>query len=273
MQRLVTIVTLLAVLVFPACSLAHTTVIFPVSVRDGRQELKVVHFSPGSGDNIMGIRLHEKDTRVLKGLESIFMIHDGSRTDISGLALPDFYSVRNGTGESYTIPISRKLVSKAGDYVFVVRHVPHWKPRMGLYIQKIAKFYINRGGLITDWPHRVLKDAPEIVPLSAPYALYRGMIFRAEVVNEKGKLIPNARIHVEFLNYNPGEKGLDVSAPITQAQDMAERILFADRSGSFSFVPPLAGIWTFTLMDGDSGLEIEGKKLQFDSSVSIKVLP
>lgn len=253
--------------------MAHTTVIFPDTGKNGLHNLMVVHFMPWPGENIMGIRLHVKDTPAVKGLESMTMIHDGKRTDMSSLAVPAEYTVKKGKGACYRIPLSRKLISRAGDYVFIVKHIPHWKKYLGFYICKVSKFYINRGGLVTDWPNRLLEDAPEIIPLSPPSSVYEGTLFRAYVVDDTGKSIAHARIHAEFLNYKTGESSLDITAPTLSHRDMGDAVLFSDSSGAFSFVPPVEGVWTFTLVDGDSGMMINGKKLRYDSSISIAVKP
>jgi uncharacterized GH25 family protein len=266
-----TLAALIITLLFTVQVSAHTTVIFPQKTKDGEQHLMVVHFMPWYGDNIMGIRLHEEDTDHLKGLESISLIHNGEEKDISKQAVPLFYKVRNNNRECYSIPVKRKMVSRAGDYIFVVRHIPHWRKNKDMYIKKISKFFLNNGGLITDWPHRVLQDAPEIIPLSAPDSVHTGTIFRAEVVNDKGENIPHAKIHVEFLNYKTGDKGIDTSAPLLKDREIGETFLFTDNSGAFSFVPPREGIWTFTLVDGDKDIMINGKQLRYDSSMSLKV--
>jgi uncharacterized GH25 family protein len=266
-------ITLIAVLLLPLVAAAHTTVIFPETGKNGKVNLRVVHFMPWRGDSIMGIRLHQNDTATVKGLESISMIHDGIETDISDIARPAMCTVKDGKRECYEIPLSRNMISRAGDYIFVVEHILHWKKHLGYYIKKISKFFINQGGLVTDWPNRVLKDAPEIIPLSPPGSVYTGTLFRAQVVDDKGELIPHARIHVEFFNYEMCEGGISAAAPILRNRDMGDLVLFSDNSGAFSFVPPKEGIWTFTLVDGDHNVMIDGKKLQYDSSVSIAVKP
>ncbi len=252
---------------------AHTTVIFPVKGENGKKALKVVHFTPWSGDNIMGIRLGAEDTPLLKGIRSVSLVHRGEEEEISSLCVPGMFRVKDAARECYTIPLSHRLMPHAGDYVFVVRHIYHWKRHLGRYVMKVAKFFINQGGLVTDWPRRLLADAPEIIPLSPPYAAHAGTIFRAEAVNERGETLPHAKIHVEFLNYPYDHSGLVLSGPIIHNQDVGECVIYADRSGAFSFVPPAAGVWTFTLVDGDSGFRREGRDVQYDSSLSIVVKP
>ncbi len=267
-------ILLILMLQLPVCVFAHTTVIFPLGNGHGGKTLKVVHFVPWKGDNIMGIRLHAQDSKNLKGLESISLVHEGTTKDISDLAVPDFYTVRDdAAGESYSIPLDRKIIPRAGDYIFVIKHNQHWKKEQGIYIRKISKFFINNGGFITDWPYRIFQNAPEIIPLSAPYGVYTGTLFRAQAVDDRGKVIPHAKILVEYLNYKTGVQGLDTSSPFLQQKEQGETVLFADNSGAFSFVPSIEGIWTFTLIDGDRNIMVADKQLQYNSSVSIKVNP
>ena len=268
-----TVLTILLAVLLPGWAAAHTTIIFPQVDPHGEKNLLVAHLMPSTGGGVMGIRLHEKDTPSIKGLESFTLVHDGRYKDISALALPSTFSGRDGNGECYLIPLAATMATRAGDYVFVVRHLPHWKKNHGLYINKICKFFLNNGGLVTDWPHRILRDAPEIIPLAPPYCVYPGSLFRARAVDDRGENIANAEIHVEFLNYRTGDWGIDLSAPLLANREITNFVLFADNSGAFSFIPPRQGIWTFTLVDGDRNAEFNGRELRYDSSVTIAVEP
>ncbi len=262
---------IIIMLLATAYASAHTTVIFPHTTENGARNLMVAHFLPWYGDNIKGIRFNKKDTVDVKGIESISLIHNGEERDISGLAVPGFLEVRHGRGECYAVPLKRKIIPRAGDYIFVVKHAPHWKGHKDIYVGKISKFFINNAGLITDWPHRVLKEAPEIIPLSAPDSVYAGTLFRAEAVDDKGEHIPHGKIHVEFLNYKINDRGIADSGPLLENKKAGDTFLFTDGSGAFSFVPPREGVWTFTLVDGGRDIKINGKKLQYDSSISLQV--
>lgn len=265
-------VAVIALFLFPVWAVAHTTTLIPSGDRDGGRVIRVVHFNPNTGSNIMGIRLGAKDSKILKGLASIYVIHNGKKRDLSTIVLPDFFTVRDGKAESYTIPVSRRQgFSHAGDYVIVVEHQQHWKKSLGYYKQKVAKAYINNGGLLTDWPNRVLVNKPEIIPLVRPFAIFPGTLFRAEVVNGKGSKIPHARILIEFLNYKTSSAGVVSDTPIITQAERGIQTIFADSSGTFSFIPQVAGVWTFTLVDGDENLTIDGKELSYDSSISIHV--
>ncbi len=248
---------------------AHTTVLFPDNL-EGDKGIMIVHFHPYEGNGLMGIKLHVSDADELKGIESIYSIHEGKQIDCSAHALPVFFKVRNKIRQGYFVPI-RVLGGQSGDHVLVVRHLPHWKKNLGIYIQKVSKYYLNNGGRLTDWPHRLLTGAPELIPLVPPYAVYTHTIFRAETMDDQGKYIPHAKIHVEFLNYEIKNLELIENNPILSLRDLGDTVIFTDSKGIFSFIPPFAGIWTFTLVNGDNNLKINNKELSFDSSISIKV--
>ena len=126
-------------------------------------------------------------------------------------------------------------------------------------------------GVISDWLNRVLKNIPEIIPLVQPYNVYAGSLFRAEAVNDEGKQISHAKIEIEYLNYTVGDTELDTTTAGFIAEDIADTFIFTDSNGSFSFIFPRKGLWTFTIVDGDNNKFIQGKRLEYDSSLSILV--
>ncbi len=263
---------LLLLALLPTAAGAHTTVLVPCQKQDGQQTVKVLHFHPASGSDLMGIRLGARDTANLKGLDSIFVIHQRQEKNLAGVVIPEEYTVRGRKSAIYTIPLDRKNgFSTPGDYIIVVKHQPHWKKHEGIFRQKVAKLYLNYWGLTTDWPRRALKNMPEIIPLVPPDKVYAGTLFRAEAVNDAGKLLPHAKIQVEYLNYELGETELDTATGGFLPENLASGVIYTDGSGSFSFIPTRQGLWTFTLLDGDDNRFIRGKALEYDSSLSILV--
>ena len=266
------LITLFLIVLFPISATAHTTTLIPYTTKDGQKTVKVIHFHPSTGSSLMGIRLGAEDSKHLKGLDSIFVIHKEEEKKLHAVAIPDYYTVRGEQRETYTIPINRKSgFFKPGDYIIVVKHKAHWKIQEELYRQKVAKFCLNYGDLISDWPNRVLKHMPEIIPLVQPYSVYAGSLFRAEAVNDEGRLIPHAKIRIEYLNHTLGDTELDTTTAGFIKEDIGNTVIYTDSSGSFSFIPPKEGVWTFTLVDGDNNKFIQGKRLEYDSSLSILV--
>lgn len=270
MQYFVTLFFIIALV--PTSAIAHTTTLIPHINKDGQKTVKVLHFHPSTGSGLMGIRLSVEDSKDIKGLDSIFIIHEKEEIKLDDVAIPDFYTVRGEKRGTYTIPIHKKSgFFKPGDYIIVVTHKAHWKKYEDLYRQKVAKFCLNYYGVITNWPNRVLRNMPEIIPLVQPYSVYAGSLFRAEAVNDEGKQIPHAKIQIEYLNYTAGDTELDTTTAGFIAEDIADTVIFTDSNGSFSFVPLRKGLWTFTLVDGDDNKFIQGKRLEYDSSLSILV--
>ena len=85
-----------------------------------------LHFHPSTGSNLMGIRLGAEDSKNLKGLDSIFIIHKNEEKNLDSIAIPDYYTVRGEKKETYTIPMNKKSgFFKPGDYILIVTHKAH----------------------------------------------------------------------------------------------------------------------------------------------------
>jgi len=267
------VVTLVFIIVlFPLSAIAHTTTLIPHINKDGQKTVKVLHFHPSTGSNLMGIRLGAEDSKNLKGLDSIFVIHEKEERKLNTAAIPDYYTVRGEKKETYSIPLNKKSgFFKPGDYIIVVTHKAHWRKHEGIYRQKVSKLCLNYWDVTSDWPNQVLKDMPEIIPLVQPDSVYAGSLFRAEAVNDEGMPIPHAQIHIEYLNYTVGDTELDTTTAGFIREDIADSTVFTDSNGGFSFIPPREGLWIFTLVDGDNNKFIQGKMLEYDSSLSILV--
>ena len=148
--------------------------------KNGQKTIKVPHFHPASGGGLMGIRLGAEDAKDLKGLESIYLIHEKEEKNLDAVAVPDFYTVHGEKRKAYTIPINKQSgFFKPGDCIIVVKRKDHWKKREDLYRRKVAKFCLNYFGVLTDWPNRVLRNMLEIIPLVQPYNVHAGSLFRA----------------------------------------------------------------------------------------------
>ncbi len=263
---------LLFLLFFTELTAAHTTVLVPRQTVTGRKVVKIIHFHPCSASGLMGIRLDVEDTPELKGLKAIYMIHKGKLIDLRSAVVADFFAVGEDRRETYTLPLDRQSgFAGAGDYVIVVEHRPHWKKAGGFYRKKIAKLYLNHGGMISDWPRRLLAGAPEIIPLVAPYDFPRGALFRAVAVDDRGQPLPYARIEIEFLNARLADDRLLVGSNDRLDEALGSRVIFADLKGNFAFIPPRVGLWTLTLVDGDAARQFNRCKLVYDSSLSFTV--
>jgi len=138
-----------------------------------------------------------------------------------------------------------------GDCVFYVEPAPYWEPAERKYITHYSKVVVDFLGSGEGWDQLVGLPV-EIQPLSRPYGLYEGNLFRGVVLKD-GKPVPFADIEVEF--YNEGKK-------VEAATEMhVTQVVKADAQGVFSYAIPKAGWWGFAaLVDGGKTKGPDGKE-------------
>ncbi|MGQ9689122.1 MAG: DUF4198 domain-containing protein [Desulfobaccales bacterium] len=149
-------------------------------------------------------------------------------------------------------------IKKPGIYTFYFDPEPYWEPAEDKYIIHQTKTYVPALGYEEDWDQEVGLKA-EIIPLSRPFGLYAGNVFRG-LVKFKGNPLPGADVEVEY--WNEGEK---MKAPndyfITQ-------VVKTDEQGTFSFSPPKAGWWGFAALaeekDAIRGPDGKKKKAEYE---------
>ncbi len=137
-------------------------------------------------------------------------------------------------------------VKEPGDHVFYIEPAPYWEPAEGKMIVHYTKVVVNALGLQQGWD-RMVGFPVEIKPLTRPYGLWTGNVFRG-VVLRNGEPVPGAEIEVEF--YNQGSRVEAPSSPfITQ-------VIKADEDGVFSYAIPREGWWGFAaLVEGPEKVE------------------
>jgi cobalt/nickel transport protein len=130
------------------------------------------------------------------------------------------------------------LVKKPGVYAIYVEPQPYWEPAEDKYIIHLTKTYVAALGGEEDWDAEVGLKA-EIIPLTRPFALYPGNVFRG-VVKFKGKPLAGADVEVEYWN---ADKKMTAPNDYFVAQ-----VVKTDDNGVFSFSPPKAGWWGFAAL-------------------------
>jgi cobalt/nickel transport protein len=141
-------------------------------------------------------------------------------------------------------------ITRPGDYVFAVEPAPYWEPAEGSFIVHYTKLVVNAMGLEEGWQEE-LGLPVEIVPLTRPYGLWAGNVFRG-VVKKGGRPLPFAEVEVEFLN-----EGQKVKAP---ADAFVTQVVKADASGVFTYAMPREGWWGFAaLTEADYTLKHDGE--------------
>ncbi len=140
-------------------------------------------------------------------------------------------------------------IKRPGVYQFFMEPQPYWEPAEDCYIIHYTKTVIAAFGNEEGWD-RPLGLKTEIVPLSRPFGLYVGNIFRAMVMLD-GKPVPHARVEIEYYNQD-GHARAATDFMVTQT-------VKSDADGIFAYSPPVSGWWGFAaLTDGRFKLKHDG---------------
>ncbi len=135
-------------------------------------------------------------------------------------------------------------VRQPGDYIFYIEPAPYWEPAEEVMIVHYAKVVVDAYGAETGWDREIGLPV-EIIPLTRPYGLWSGNLFRG-VVKRGGQPLPYAEVEVEWRN--DGSLRPPADAYITQ-------VIKADANGVFAYAMPRAGWWGFAaLIEGDERL-------------------
>jgi cobalt/nickel transport protein len=132
-------------------------------------------------------------------------------------------------------------VRRPGDHCFYLEPAPYWEPAEGVMIVHYTKVVVDAYGGEACWD-RELGLPVEILPLSRPYGLWTGNLFRG-LVKQQGRPVPFAEVEVEWRN----DGSLEVPSDpfITQ-------VIKADANGVFAYAMPRAGWWGFAaLVEGE----------------------
>ncbi len=133
------------------------------------------------------------------------------------------------------------IIKKPGIYTFYVDPQPYWEKEENQYIIHPTKTYVSAFGADEDWDQEVGLRA-EIIPLTRPYAIYTGNVFRG-ISKFRGKPVPDADVEIEC--WNP-EK---IEAP-NETFNMLK--VKTDKNGVFSFGFPHAGWWAFSCINDEN---------------------
>jgi cobalt/nickel transport protein len=151
-------------------------------------------------------------------------------------------------------------IKRPGDYTFYMEPNSYWEPAEDKYIIHYTKVCVSAFGMDNEWDVPVgLKT--EIVPLTRPFGLWKGNVFRGQVLLE-GKPAADTEVEVEFLN-----EAVPENERIEPPSDpYVTQVVKTDKNGIFVYAMPKAGWWGFAALsdaswkiphDGvDKGVEI-----------------
>lgn len=135
-------------------------------------------------------------------------------------------------------------VRRPGDYIFFIEPAPYWEAGEGKMIVHYTKVVVDAYGSGDAWS-RAIGLPVEIEPLSRPYGLWTGNLFRG-IVRHHGEPVPFAEIEVEWRNDG------SVSPP---SDPFVTQVIKADANGVFAYAMPRAGWWGFAaLLEADESM-------------------
>jgi len=128
-------------------------------------------------------------------------------------------------------------IERPGDHVFFVEPAPYWEPAEGKFIVHYTKVVVDAFGGGGAWDAEVGLPV-EIAPLTRPYGLWTGNLFRG-IVKRNGQPVPFALVEVEWRN----------DGSVTPPADAFEtQLVNADANGTFAYALPRAGWWGFAAL-------------------------
>jgi len=169
------------------------------------------------------------------------VLADGKKTDLKS-------SLKTAPVDGKTAYAAQYKVDRPADYVFFLEPAPYWEPAENHYIQHFTKVVVDFGS--GDGWDKLVGLPIEIEPLTRPYGLWTGNLFRGRVLKD-GKPLPFAEIEVEWVN--DGSVKPPADAFNTQA-------IKADAEGVFAYAMPKAAWWAFNaLSEGPERKSPDGK--------------
>jgi len=161
--------------------------------------------------------------------EQFFVSLNGKKTDLRPALKPQLVAGKKAFSADYKF-------DAPGDAIFYLQPAPYWDAAEKHYLVHHTKVIVDFGAG-EDWDGLI--GAPvEIQPLSRPYGLWTGNLFRAIALKD-GKPLPFARVEVEWIN----DAGIKIPADPYSTQ-----VIKADQNGTFAYAMPRAGWWGFNVV-------------------------
>ena len=194
-----------------------------------------------------------------------FMVHRGEKTDLMDTLKQTTFTGAENSAVAYdaTIPVKR-----SGDYIVVVKPAPYLEPSEDIYIQQIAKTYLNRNTVPTGWNEPVGLPT-EILPLNKPTNILVGSTFSGRVL-ANGEPVAGAEIEIEYMAAEPDMATSAAGKPVAGPMPGGSVVAISDANGYFTFGIPKAGYWGFAALGTGPDTEYEGKELSQDAIIWIR---
>jgi cobalt/nickel transport protein len=225
--RLILLLTLVLLMLMPTAN-AHFQTLIP--------DQSIVSDTEGANINIEMAFTHPMERGPLMNMGE--PVRFGVRAPGGKSLLLD--ALRPSSDNGVTSYSAEYQLRQPGDHLFYVEPAPYWEPAEGKMIIHYTKVVVNAYGLEQGWDEN-LGLPVEIQPLTRPYGIWSGNIFRGVVLRD-GVPVPGAEVEVEWLN--DGSLQPSSSPFVTQ-------VVQADTQGVFSYAIPRAGWWGFAALTED----------------------
>lgn len=221
----------------------------------GNVPVKLIFWHPFSNGHVMD----------LDKPQEFYVIHNGQKTDLLDTLEPIRFAGGENEGAAFKgyVPVKR-----SGDYVLVTVPQPYYEGSEDIYIQQIAKAFLNRNELPTDWMNPVGLPV-EIIPLNKPTNIIAGSTFTGRVMAE-GQPVAGAEIEIEYMAAEPDMESTAASAPSVSPMPGGALVATSDDNGYFTFGVPKAGYWGFAALGAGPVTEHNGKELSQDAVIWIR---
>lgn len=197
--------------------------------------------------------------------QSFVVIHKGERTDLMPKLKPITFQGAENSAKAFEASVP---VKQNGDYIVALIPAPYLEASEDVYIQQIAKSFVNKGGVPTGWDEPVGLPA-EIVPFNKPTNILAGSTFTGRVLSE-GKPVAGAEIEVEYMASEPDMKANKPGKAKASPMPGGAVVAVTDGNGMFTFGIPKAGFWGFAALGVGPVKQHQGKELSQDAVIWVR---
>jgi len=241
-----------------APALAHFQLIYTPEVnldQAGEVPFKLIFWHPFENGYVMDMGQPE----------AFYYVHKGKKTDLLGALKPMTFQGVSNKASAYETVVR---LNRMGDYIFALTPAPYYEGSEDIFIQQIAKSYVNRGGVPGDW-NTPLGLPTEIVPLNKPTNVLAGSTFTGRLLSA-GKPVSGGEVEVEFMAAEPDMERNTPKEPVASPMPGGSIVVMTDDDGYFTFGIPRAGFWGFAALGSGPVKEHKGKELSQDAVLWIR---
>ncbi len=199
--------------------------------------------------------------------EQFFVQSHGQRIDLMDTLTERSFTAAGNRARAWQGAVP---VRKMGDYVIAIVPAPYYEASEDIYIQQIAKSFLNRGTLPSDWD-AALGLPTEIVPLVRPTNIPTGASFTGRLLSE-GAPVADTEIEIEYIAAAPDLDSFAATEPTVAPVPGGALVVKTDANGYFTYALPRAGYWGFAALGSGPAQSHGGKDLSQDAVIWVRVV-